>query len=88
MELDECPWKVGVDFKAPTCATCHNSLLTTPDSKVIAQRTHDFSSRLWVRIFGLPYSHPQPKNGKTYLIKNKDAIPLPTDFWGNRRPNT
>ncbi|MFO0794210.1 MAG: multiheme c-type cytochrome [Candidatus Brocadiaceae bacterium] len=76
------PWKVGVDFKAPTCATCHNSLLTTPDGKVIAQRTHDFSSRLWVRIFGLPYSHPQPKNGKTYLIKNKDAIPLPTDFLG------
>ncbi len=77
------PWKVGKDFQSPTCATCHNSLLTAPDGKtVIVQRTHDFGSRLWVRLFGLVYSHPQPKHGDTSIIKNKDGLPLPTTFTG------
>lgn len=76
------PWIVGKDFQAPTCATCHNSLLTTTDGKVIVPRTHDFGSRLWVRLFGLIYSHPQPKDARTYLIKNKDDLPLPTAFTG------
>ncbi len=76
------PWKVGTDFKTPTCAGCHNSLLTTPDGAVIAERTHDFGSRLWVRIFGLPYSHPQPKSGDTTIIRNRDGLPLPTTFTG------
>jgi hypothetical protein len=73
---------VGKDFQTPTCAACHNSLIATPEGKVIASRTHDFGARLWVRIFGLFYSHPQPKNGKTYLIKNKDGLPLPTTLGG------
>jgi hypothetical protein len=77
------PWKAGKDFHTPTCATCHNSLITTPDGKtVIAQRTHDFGARLWVRLFGLVYSHPQPKQGDTSIIKNKDGLPLPTTFTG------
>ncbi|MDN3513914.1 MAG: cytochrome c3 family protein [Candidatus Brocadia sp.] len=76
------PWRIGKDFKAPTCATCHNSLITTSDGKVVVSRTHDFGSRLWVRIFGLIYSHPQPKDGRTYLIKNKDGLPIPTAFTG------
>jgi hypothetical protein len=49
---------------------------------VIAERTHDFGSRLWVRIFGLIYSHPQPKSGDTTIIKNKDGLPLPATFGG------
>ncbi len=77
------PWKAGKDFQAPTCATCHNSLVTTPDGKsVIAERTHDFGARLWVRLFGLVYSHPQPKHGDTSVIRNKDGLPLPTTFTG------
>ena len=76
------PWTAGKDFRAPTCATCHNSLLTNADGEVVAQRSHDFGARLWVRIFGLIYSHPQPKSGKTYEIKNKDGLPLPTAFTG------
>ncbi len=76
------PWKAGVDFKAPTCATCHNALIVDADGEVIAQRTHDFGSRLWVRIFGLIYSHPQPKDGTTWKIKNADDQPLPTTFSG------
>ncbi len=76
------PWTIGKDFKAPTCATCHNSLLVSPDGDVIAERTHDFGSRLWVRLFGLIYSHPQPVSGNTTIIKNKDGLPLPVTFSG------
>jgi hydroxylamine dehydrogenase len=76
------PWKPGEDFKTPTCSTCHNSLLVSSDNKVIAERTHDFGSRLWVRLFGLIYSHPQPKSGDTSIIKNKDGLPLPVTFAG------
>lgn len=76
------PWKAGVDFQSPTCAACHNSLITTPDGRVMAERNHDFGSRLWVRLFGLIYSHPQPKHGDTSILKNKDGLPLPTSFTG------
>jgi len=76
------PWKIGKDFQAPTCSTCHNSLITTPDGRVVAERTHDFGSRLWVRLFGLIYSHPQPKHGDTSVLRNKDGLPLPTAFTG------
>lgn len=76
------PWTVGKDIKAPTCATCHNSLVVSPDGDVVAERTHDFGSRLWVRIFGLIYSHPQPKSGDITIIKNNDGLPLPTTFTG------
>ncbi|MCF6158964.1 MAG: hydroxylamine oxidase [wastewater metagenome] len=79
---DPVPWIIGKDFKVPTCATCHNSLLVTPAGKTVVQRTHDFGARLWVRIFGFVYSHPQPKDGRTYLIKNKDGLALPTAFDG------
>jgi hypothetical protein len=76
------PWRAGKDFQTPTCAACHNSLITTPDGKVVAERTHDFGSRLWVRLFGLIYSHPQPMHGDTSVLKNKDGLPLPTSFTG------
>lgn len=80
--FDNVPWQVGRDFTSPTCATCHNSLIVRSDGKVIAQRTHDFGGRLWVRLFGLIYSHPQPKSGDTTIIKNADGLPLPTTFAG------
>lgn len=76
------PWTVGKDFKSPTCAVCHNSLIVSPDGEVIAERTHDFGSRLWVRLFGLIYSHAQPKHGNTTIIKNKDGLPLPVTLLG------
>lgn len=76
------PWRAGKDFQTPTCAACHNSLITTPDGKVVAERTHDFGSRLWVRLFGLIYSHPQPMHGDTSVLKNEDGLPLPTSFTG------
>lgn len=78
--MEDVPWVVGKDFQSPTCATCHNSLLMSPDGSVVAQRTHDFGSRLWLRIFGLTYSHPQPRSGNTAIIKDADGMPLPTTF--------
>ena len=41
-----------------------------------------FGERLWVRIFGLPYTHPQPENGRTWELRNADGQPLPTSFSG------
>jgi hypothetical protein len=76
------PWVVGKDFTAPTCATCHNALLVNTEGDVVAARSHDFGSRLWVRIFGLIYSHPQPLSGQTYSIINNEGMPLPTTFDG------
>lgn len=82
--FDAVPWEIGKDFNAPTCAACHNSLLVDPGGQVISERTHDFGGRLWVRLFGLIYSHPQPKSGDTTIIKNKDGLPLPVTFAGER----
>jgi hypothetical protein len=79
---DEVPWNIGKDFKAPSCAACHNSLLIKGEGEVVAERTHDFGDRLWVRIFGLVYTHNQPLSGKTYEIKNSDGLSLPTTFTG------
>jgi hypothetical protein len=80
--FDSVPWVIGKDFSAPACATCHNSLVVSPDNAVVAERTHDFGSRLWVRLFGLIYSHPQPKSGDTTIIRNRDGLPLPVTFAG------
>jgi len=76
------PWTIGKDFSAPTCATCHISLLVDTDETVIVERTHRINDRLASRIFGLIYAHPQPKSPDTSLIRNKDGISLPTDFDG------
>jgi len=76
------PWTVGKDFSAPTCTSCHNSLLVNSSGDIIAERSHDFGSRLWTRLFGLIYAHPQPKNGNTSIIRNKDGLLLPTTFTG------
>lgn len=77
------PWKLGYDFNAPSCATCHNALLTDPSGgEVIAERTHNFGDRLWLRIFGLPTSHPQPIHGNTTTLRNADNQPLPVTFDG------
>ncbi len=76
------PWVLGKDFNAPTCATCHVSLIVSPDGEVIAERTHDFGARLWVRLFGLIYSHAQPVSGDTSIIRNKDGLSMPTAFTG------
>jgi len=76
------PWTIGKDFKAPTCAACHISLLVDTDETVISERTHQMNNRLSWRIFGLIYAHPHPESPDTSIIRNKDNLPLPTDFDG------
>ncbi len=69
------PWVPGRDFNAPSCAVCHFSLLTDEKGNVIAPRTHNPDSRIWIRLFGV-YAHPQPKTGETWKIRNKAGLPL------------
>jgi hypothetical protein len=82
-DFEEVPWTVGKDFTAPTCATCHVSLLVTPEGEVIAERSHVMNNRLPWRIFGLIYAHAHPKSPDTSLIKNKAGLPLPTELNGD-----
>lgn len=80
--FQDVPWTVGEDFTAPTCATCHVSLLTDTDGMVVAERTHQMNNRLPWRIYGLIYAHPHPISPDTTIIRNKDGLPLPTDLEG------
>jgi hypothetical protein len=77
------PWTIGKDFTAPTCATCHLSLLVNEDGDVISQRTHQMSDRLPWRLFGLVYAHPHPQAPDTTTLRNKDGQPLPTGLDGS-----
>jgi len=80
--FENVPWTVGGDFTAPTCATCHASLIVTADGEVMAERTHQMNDRLWRRIFGVIYSHPHPRSPNTSIIKNKAGLNLPTELTG------
>ncbi len=76
------PWVAGKDFTAPTCATCHASLITNSQGEVVAERTHQMNNRSPWRIFGLIYAHAHPKSPDTTFIKNKAGLPLPTELTG------
>jgi hypothetical protein len=76
------PWTIGKDFTAPTCAACHISLLVNTEEEVVSERTHQMNNRLPWRILGLIYAHPHPAKADTTIIRNKDGLPLPTDFAG------
>ncbi len=72
------PWVPGRDFRAPTCAVCHFSLLVTPDGRIIVNRTHDPGDRIWIRLFGVyAHPHPKPEYEATFKIRNKAGLPLP-----------
>ena len=76
------PWTVGKDFTAPTCATCHASLVVNEAGDVIAKRSHKMNDRSAWRLFGLPYAHPHPKSADTTIIRNRAGLPLPTELTG------
>jgi hydroxylamine dehydrogenase len=82
-DFSQVPWRIGKDFTAPTCATCHISQSVNSDGRVIAQRTHRMNDRLSIRLFGLFYAHPHPKSPDTTIIRNKSGLPLPTDMDGS-----
>jgi hypothetical protein len=79
---DNVPWTIGKDFTAPTCATCHASLLVTPDQEVIAERTHQFNDRLAWRLFGVPYAHPHPVDADLKDVHNSRGLPLAVELDG------
>lgn len=85
--FDRVPWTIGRDFTAPTCAACHVSLLVNAEGDPVAERTHRMDDRLAWRIFGLIYAHPHPREPDVTGIRNKDGLPLPTDFGGGLAPN-
>ena len=84
--MDAVPWVVGRDFSAPTCASCHVSLVTDRDGTVIAKRSHRMNDRLEYRLFGVIYGHRHPVSPDTTIIRNADGLPLACDFEG--RPAT
>ena len=79
---DAVPWTVGTDFTAPTCATCHISLVVDEEGEVLAERSHRMNDRLPWRIFGLPYAHPHPISADTATIINRAGLHLPTELSG------
>ena len=78
---DHVPWNIGKDITAPTCATCHMSLVSG-DGEIVVERTHQMNDRLPWRIFGPIYAHPHAKSPDTSIIKNKAGLPLPTELTG------
>jgi hypothetical protein len=78
------PWTIGKDITAPTCATCHVSLLVSGEGEVIVERTHQMNNRLDWRLLGLPYAHAHPKSPDTSIIKNKAGLTLPTELTGEQ----
>jgi len=81
-EFSNVPWVIGEDFLAPTCASCHASLLVDPEGNVVAERTHQFNDRIAFRLFGVPYAHPHPISPETYKIKNSQGLQLATELDG------
>ena len=54
------PWKVGADFRAPTCAVCHMSTIADPEGNIVVPGTHDLRARLvWDQMHF--FSYPKPK---------------------------
>lgn len=80
--MSEVPWKIGNDFQVPTCATCHVSLITDADGKILAERTHQFNDRLAWRLFGVPYAHPHPIKPDINVMENSAGLPLAVELTG------
>jgi hypothetical protein len=80
-DFSSVPWRPGAHFTAPTCATCHVSLLAA-GGEVIAERTHQMGDRSAWRIFGLVYAHAHPASPDTTTLRNGAGLPLPTDLTG------
>ena len=76
------PWVVGADLGAPTCATCHVSMLASEDGTVLTERTHQMSDRQSWRLFGLIYGHPHPRSPDTTTARNSTGQSLPTELTG------
>ena len=70
------PWRVGVDFTAPTCATCHLSTLATPDGKIVVQGTHDLRRRIvWDSMHFFTFPKPKwPDHTQNAILRGADQL--------------
>jgi hypothetical protein len=74
------PWIVGKDFTAPTCVTCHASLLVSPDKTVIAECTNKHNDRLSWRLVGVPCAHPHPIKADLHGVVNFLGLPIAVEL--------
>ncbi len=74
--MEHIPWRVGVDFNAPTCATCHMSTIATPDGRIIVKGTHDLRARLvWDQMHFFAYPKPKwPDLTQNLIIKGASQL--------------
>ncbi|MCE4617486.1 MAG: alanine-zipper protein, partial [Desulfurococcales archaeon] len=70
------PWKVGVDFRAPTCAVCHMSTLADPNGTIKVPGTHDLRARLvWDQMHFFSYPKPKwPDHTQNAIIKGASQL--------------
>ncbi len=71
------PWKVGTDFRAPTCATCHMSTIASPDgSKILVKGSHDLRQRLvWDQMHFFSFPKPKwPDHTQNAIIKGASQL--------------
>ena len=70
------PWRVGVDFRAPTCATCHMSTIADAEGKIIVKGSHDLRERLvWDQMHFFSFPKPKwPDNTQNAIIKGGSQL--------------
>ena len=70
------PWRVGLDFTTPTCATCHMSTLATPDGKIVVQGTHDLRRRIvWDSMHFFAFPKPKwPDHTQNSILKGASQL--------------
>jgi len=73
---EDLPWKVGVDFNAPTCATCHMSTIASPDGKILIKGTHDLRARIvWDSMHFFAFPKPKwPDHTQNAIIKGASQL--------------
>ncbi len=70
------PWKVGVDFRAPTCATCHMSTIADAEGNILVQGSHDLRQRLvWDLMHFFTFPKPKwPDHAQNAVIKGGSQL--------------
>ncbi len=70
------PWRVGVDFRAPTCATCHMSTLADAEGNILVVGSHDLRQRLvWDQMHIFSYPKPKwPDHTQNAIIKGGSQL--------------
>lgn len=70
------PWKIGVDFRAPTCATCHMATIADAKGNILVQGSHDLRQRLvWDLLHFFTFPKPKwPDHTQNAIIKGGSQL--------------